>query len=588
MKLLFTLSRRYPWRTLLTLAGIAFAGVSEGFGISALLPLLNTVFNQKMQAGGAARVPSEWSSFLDQAVQGALAIIGLSPTVTALLSLFVGCIILKCIIIYLANKQIGYTVALIATEMRLNLLKSLFATRWEYFIRQPIGQLTNGIAFEANRASTAFHFGAKMAAMVIEATIYMILAFLVSWQATLLALGGGVFILVVLRRLIRKTRRAGQRQTTHMQDLVAQMTDILISIKPLKAMAREESADAVLTDRTRRLNRALQKQVLSKAALGSFQEPLITVFLVLCLYASLSYWNLSLTSILVMVLFVAKILKQVQKIQNEYANLAEYDSAYWSLLDKITNASKAREVLTGNLKPELKTAIRLDSVSFSYDQNVVLNDVSLAVPAGTFVVLCGPSGSGKTTIADLLIGLLRPQHGEVWIDELSISQVDIRSWRQMIGYVPQENLLLHDTILQNVSLGQATVSEQDVEKSLRAAGAWDFVQKMPKGMFSVVGERGSMLSGGQRQRIAIARALVNRPKLLILDEATTALDPKTEKEICATLQQLRGDITILAISHQPTLLECADWAYQVKEGAVGLVKDASGSLDRAGTMATIR
>jgi ATP-binding cassette, subfamily C, bacterial len=588
MKLLFTLSRQYPWRTLLTLAGIAFAGVSEGFGISALLPLLNTVFNQKMTAGGAARVPSEWSSFLDKAVQSVLAIIGLSPTVTALLSLFVCCIILKCIIIYLANKQIGYTVSLIATEMRLNLLKSLFATRWEYFIRQPIGQLTNGIAFEAHRASTAFHFGAKMAAMVIEAIIYMVLAFLVSWQATLLALGGGVFILVVLRRLIRKTRRAGQRQTTHMQDLVAQMTDILISIKPLKAMAREDSAGAVLTDRTRRLNRALQKQVLSKAALNSFQEPLITVFLVLCLYAALSYWNLSLTSILAMVLFIGKILKQVQKIQNEYANLVEYDSAYWSLLDKINNASNAREVWTGNLKPELKTAIRLDSVSFSYDQNVVLNDVSLAVPAGGFVVLCGPSGSGKTTIADLLIGLLRPQRGEIWIDNLSISQVDIRSWRQMIGYVPQENLLLHDTVLQNVSLGQATVSEQDVEKSLRAAGAWDFVQKMPKGMFSVVGERGSMLSGGQRQRIAIARALVKQPKLLILDEATTALDPKTEKEICATLQQLRGDITILAISHQPTLLDCADWAYQVKEGAVSLVKDASASLDQAGKMASIR
>ena len=588
MKLLFTLSRRYPWRTLLTLAGIAFAGVSEGFGISALLPLLNTVFNQKMQAGGATGAPSQWSSFLDQAVQSALAIIGLSPTVTALLSLFVGCIILKCIIIYLANKQIGYTVALIATEMRLNLLKSLFATRWEYFIRQPIGQLTNGIAFEAHRASTAFHFGAKMAAMVIEAAIYMVLAFLVSWQATLLALGGGVFILVVLRRLIRKTRRAGQRQTTHMQELVAQMTDILISIKPLKAMAREDSADAVLTDRTRRLNRALQKQVLSKAALGSFQEPLITVFLVLCLYAALSYWNLSLTSILAMVLFVGKILKQVQKIQNEYANLAEYDSAYWSLLDKITNAGQAREVLTGKLIPELKAAIRLDSVSFSYDERVVLNDVSLAVPAGTFVVLCGPSGSGKTTIADLLIGLLRPQHGEVRIDDLSISQVDIRSWRQMIGYVPQENLLLHDTVFQNVSLGQATVSEQDAETSLRAAGAWDFVQQMPKGMFSVVGERGSMLSGGQRQRIAIARALVKRPKLLILDEATTALDPKTEKEICATLQQLRGDITILAISHQPTLLDCADWAYQVKEGAVSLVKDASLALDRAGMMATTR
>ena len=96
---------------------------------------------------------------------------------------------------------------------------------------------------------------------------------------------------------------------------------------------------------------------------------------------------------------------------------SEYDSAYWSLVDKINSASQAREVLTGSLTPELKTAIRLDSVSFSYDQRLVLNDVSLVVPAGTFVVLCGPSGSGKTTIADILIGLLRPQQGEVWVDD---------------------------------------------------------------------------------------------------------------------------------------------------------------------------
>ncbi len=209
MKLLLTLARQYPWRTLLTLLGISFAGISEGFGVSALLPLLNTVFNQKIQASGGG-VSSELNSLLDQVVQSVLAAIGLSPTVAALLSLFVGCIILKCVLLFLANKQIGYTVALIATEMRMTLLRSLFASRWEYFIRQPIGQLTNGIAFEAHRASTAFHFGAKMAAMVIESLIYVALAFMVSWKATLLACGGGFFILVVLRRLIKKTRRAGQ------------------------------------------------------------------------------------------------------------------------------------------------------------------------------------------------------------------------------------------------------------------------------------------------------------------------------------------------------------------------------------------
>jgi ATP-binding cassette subfamily C protein len=158
------------------------------------------------------------------------------------------------------------------------------------------------------------------------------------------------------------------------------------------------------------------------------------------------------------------------------------------------------------------------------------------------------------------------------VDGVPLSQIDIRRWRQMIGYVPQENLLMHATILQNVTLGEAGIGESDVEAAVRAAGAWDFVQQAPKGIHTVVGERGSMLSGGQRQRIAIARALVKRPLLLILDEATTALDPSTEREICATLSLLKGDLTLLAISHQSALMETADRVYRVQGGAIDMVK----------------
>jgi ATP-binding cassette subfamily C protein len=587
MRLFVTLARKYPWQTILTLAAILFAGISEGFGISALLPLLNTVFNQASKAGATAESPPEWSQALDQLVKGVLGTMGLTPTIGALLTLFIVCIVLKCLLVYLANKQIGFTVVLIATDMRLTLLKSLFASTWEYFIRQPVGKLTNAVATEAHRASTAFSFGAKMASMVIEALIYTVLAFLVSWKATLISLGGGAFIIVFLRHLVRKNRRAGAKQTVHTQSLIAQMTDVLISIKPLKAMAREKQSDEVLTDTTRRLNRALQKQVLSKAALGSFQEPLTILFLVLCLYIALIYWNLSLTAILAMVFFIGKTLKQIEKIQKEYVNLVEYESAYWSLLEKIEGAHNAREVLTGTLKPSFSSAIRMDAVSFSYADRAVLDNVSIKLPAGSFSALLGPSGSGKTTFADLLTGLLRPQKGDIWIDNAPLSQIDIGTWRGMIGYVPQENLLMHDTVLKNITLGEATISEAEVETALRAAGAWDFVKDMPKAIHSVVGERGSMISGGQRQRIAIARALVKRPKLLILDEATTALDPKTEKEICATLQQLRGEITILAISHQPTVVECADWAYRLKEGRLTLIKEPTGPMTRREPLTTL-
>ncbi|HSO61469.1 MAG TPA: ABC transporter ATP-binding protein [Desulfobacterales bacterium] len=588
MRLFFTLARKYRWQTILTLVAILFAGISEGFGISALLPLLNTVFNQASKAGATAESPPVWSQAIDQLVNGVLGSMGLTPTVGALLTLFVACIALKCLLVYLANKQIGFTVVLIATDMRLTLLKSLFASSWEYFISQPVGKLTNAVATEAHRASTAFSFGAKLASMVVEAMIYTVLAFLVSWKATLISLGGGAFIIVILHRLVRKNRRAGVKQTIHTQSLIAQMTDVLISIKPLKAMAREKQSDEVLTDTTRRLNRALQKQVLSKAALGSFQEPLTILFLVLCLYIALIYWNLSLTAILAMVFFIGKTLKQIEKIQKEYVNLVEYESAYWSLLEKIEGAHNAREVLNGTLKPSFSIAIRMDSVSFSYADRAVLDNVSIELPAGSFSALQGPSGSGKTTFADLVTGLLRPQKGDIWIDGAPLSQIDIRSWREMIGYVPQENLLMHDTVFKNITLGEETISEPMVETALRDAGAWDFVQQMPKGIHSIVGERGSMISGGQRQRIAIARALVKRPKLLILDEATTALDPKTEKEICATLQQLKGRITILAISHQPTVVECADWAYHLKEGRLTRVKDPKGPMTQPEPLTTLR
>jgi ATP-binding cassette subfamily C protein len=225
-------------------------------------------------------------------------------------------------------------------------------------------------------------------------------------------------------------------------------------------------------------------------------------------------------------------------------------------------------------------SIRFENVGFAYATGWVLREVRLEIQAGGWTTIVGPSGAGKTTLVDLVTALLRPQTGEVWIDDAPLADVDRRAWRRMIGYVPQETLLLGDSVLANVTLGEPDVAVADAEAALRAAGAWEFVAALPQRMETSIGERGARLSGGQRQRIAIARALVHRPALLILDEATSALDADSEAEICATLQALRGTLTILAVSHRPALVEAADRVYRVDEGRVTLAEGLSAGARR--------
>jgi len=554
------------------LAALLLAGLAEGIGLSALFPLLGMVV--KSQAGTksvAAVDPSSDGLSVERIVSTVLDFVGLEPSIATLLVLIVIGIVLKSGLVLLANRQVGYTVAQVATDLRLELLRALMVTRWSYYLRQPVGSLANAVATEAGRASKAYHYGATITAFIFQGIIIVTVAMLVSWKATLAAIVAGLIILLVLNRLVDKARRAGIRQTKLMQSLLSRLTDSLMSIKPLKAMAREESAVSFLRKETNRLNKAMRKQVFSKEALKALQEPLIIVCLAIGLYIALIYVNLTFTTVTVLVFLLARLMKHLGKMQQQYQKMMIAESAYWSFQEKIREATQASEPLLGTQKPALCKAISLGDISFGYGDVSVLNDISLTFPQGSFTTLVGPSGAGKTSVADLIIGLLRPQKGEVWIDELPLAEVDLRSWRCMIGYVPQETLLLHDSILVNVTLGNPELSEEDVRSALRAAGAWDFVEAMPQGMYSTVGERGGKLSGGQRQRIAIARALVHKPKLLILDEATSALDPDSETAIGRTLQKLRGELTIIAISHQPLLVKLADRAYRLNNASAILV-----------------
>jgi ATP-binding cassette subfamily C protein len=585
MRLILTFFKAYPTQSIITLVAMLLAGIAEGFGLSMLLPLLGVVINT---TSGAESLAGISPSHLERYVNGIFAAVGLQPTIGVLLAFFVGCIVLTALLSLLANKKVGYMVAQVATDLRLALIRALFATRWEYYVHQPIGMYTNAYATEANRSADAYLYGIRVIALLLRTTVYAAVALLMAWKETLIALGAGFFILYILRRLVTKAKKAGQRQTNLLNSLLALLTDTLQSIKPLKAMAREDMADLVLQKETNKLNRVLRKQVFSKEALKALQEPLITIFFAFGLYVAMIWWHIPLATVITMAFMLVKIIKTLQSAQKEHQTMVIAESAYWSLVSRIQETERAQENLGGTIEPIFDGSIRLSQVSFSYGDKPVLNNISLDFPKGTFSAIIGPSGAGKTTIVDLITGLLSPQSGRVWLDDLDLAAVDLRAWRRMIGYVPQETLLLHDSVQMNVTLGDAKFSARDVEDALRAAGAWDFVAEMADGIDTVVGERGSRLSGGQRQRITIARALVHKPRLLILDEATSALDPASEAAICATLRQLRGTLTILAISHQTAILDAADRAYRLRGGCAHLIEKnaaAGGEVERHGPSA---
>jgi ATP-binding cassette subfamily C protein len=569
MRLLIAFARQYPLYTIVMLLALLLAGLMEGIGLSMMLPLIGIAIGRPT---GAEPLPAAEDdaahSMLERLVADVFAAIDITPTLGMLLIVIIVSVTLKSGLMLLAKKQIGYTVARVATDLRIELLKALRVSRWQYFIRQPLGSLANSIATETSRTSLAYKNGVLMTAEFFQALVYCIMAFLVSWKATIISLAAGFIILYAMKTFLKKSRRAGKRQTDLTKSLLSLLTDSLQSIKPLRAMARENASDHLLEKKTIRLNKALQKQVLNKEFIVAFQQILVTIFLAGGIYVLLTSWKITLASVMVLAFLVARLLKRLNKVQERYQGMIINESAYWSLQDILQTVKSEQEEIGGDRTPVLKREIKLENVTFAFDEHRVLQNISVKFLKGRITAIVGPSGSGKTTLVDMVTGLLRPHQGEVWIDDLPLDQVNLRSWRRMIGYIPQETILLHDTVLNNVTLGDPGLSAADVQEALRAAGASEFVNNMPQAMQSMVGERGGKLSGGQRQRIAIARALVHKPKLLILDEATTGLDPESEASVCKTLQQLRGELTILAISHQTALIEIADETYRIEDGQI--------------------
>ncbi len=559
MRTLITYFTVYPRRSFYVLLAFLAAGVAEALSLTAILPLLSIAVGDP--------VDSNIGKFIVQL----LGRVDIDPTIGAMLLIILCGIIFKSLVLLVANRQIGYTVANIATKLRLELLEALLASRWQYYLRQPVGSLTNSIATEASRAAIGFSHAAAVLSLSIQVFVYVLIALLVSWQAALTSLIIGAIFLLSMSRLVRVARKAGTKQTLLYRELLTYLADVLGSAKPLKAMARDKVSDSILRSQTTQLEKATRREVISREGLKAIQEPILAAFTTGGLYAVLVIWELPLSAVTAMVILFVRILTLSSKMQRRYQNLLVFESAYWSIRRASEAARSSAEIKTGRLHPTLKQGISLQHVDFNYDNKVIFRNLNMEIQVKSFTTITGNSGAGKSTLIDLLCGLVEPKFGDIFVDGISIHEINIREWRRLIGYVSQESILLHDTILSNILVGAPDLTQADAEKALHQAGAWEFVSALPEGLHTIVGERGGLISGGQRQRIAIARALAHQPQLLLLDEPTSALDPKSEQNICKTLRNLSRSLTIIAVSHQPALANAADYVIGLSNGEAKLL-----------------
>jgi len=548
----------YPSTTIMMVFLLILAGLAEGIGIAALLPLINLATQSEMKS----------DSFIGNIVNEGLAFVGIEPTIGNILLIIVLLIFAKASLIFWALRSVGYVGARVLADLRNTLTQALANARWSYFIQQKTGDITTAVGVELEGAANIYPATGQLLAGAIQVLVYAIISLTISIPLTIAAIVLGVVMMRALRGLVKMARRASEKHTEVQRSFMSLLVDCLGNMKALKAMGRQNRFIDLLQKDIEQLYQVRKKNIISGIALKTLQEPIQVLAIALGLFFLLQYWTQRLESLFILVFLFYRMVQRFGFLQNYYQGIVSAIPSFWFVYETIDRTESQKEIGNGSISPSFKKEIKLDSVSFSYGEKQILNNLSLCIPAGHFVSLIGSSGSGKTTIADLVIGLNKLESGNIWIDHTDINDIDKHDWRQMIGYVPQETCLFHDSILKNVTFGDDSITEAQVVSALKRADAWKFVKNLPQGINESVGEHGSRLSGGQKQRIAIARALVRNPSLLLLDESTTALDPVTEREIILTLKKLKGELTILSISHQPAMKEAADIVYMLENSKV--------------------
>jgi ATP-binding cassette subfamily B protein len=457
----------------------------------------------------------------------------------------------------------------VVLTMRQQLFAHMQRLSLSFHTKNPSGELLSRLTGDINQLRQSVV--ASMVAFFSNAVVvlgFLVIMFLMEWRLALLAL----FVVPVLFGLLTvyagRIRKATRRQRRHEGELAARLQEGLAGIHLVQMFAREDEED----ERLRSMNRQSFKSGLKADRLGAQLNRTVELVLAAATAAVLFYGALQVIAgrltpgeLIVFVAYMQGFYRPIRQLSRTTQRASKAASS----LERITDVlDQVTEVPDGpDTAPRFTGEIRFTDVDFAYRPGMpVLRDVDLLVEAGQTAALVGPTGAGKSSLLALIPRLYDPIRGAVLVDGRDIRQFTLKSLRDQISIVPQEGMLFAASIRENIAFGKPDASDEEIEAAARAALIHEFVETLPEGYESVLGERGVTLSGGQRQRLAIARAIVRDAPIVLLDEPTTGLDSKSERLVMEALDRLQRGRTVIVIAHRLSTVRCAEVIFVVDQG----------------------
>lgn len=484
----------------------------------------------------------------------------------------------------------GYTYIIRSSAMKLirdtqnKLHKHILYIPVEYFHAESSGIVLSRVINDVRLLGALFSEVIR-AVLIQIPTIAVLLgvAFYRKWDLTLLTILLFPFIAFSTRKFGKKVKRRTLEAQKKLSYVTHRLSETMSGLKIIKVFNREQVRDRKFVDENLRVYRENVRVLKLKESTKLLIDIVTGVSVALILwYGGTQVMNGVMTSgdFASVIAAIYMVFAPVKKLGEAYNFLQEIRAA----IERIDTVLHSPREERGTVRiQEFRESIWFDGVSFAYKNIPVLKNINLTIRAGEIIAIVGPSGVGKTTLIDLIPRFYNPTEGTIRIDGIDLKTVDLESLRKLIGIVSQDVILFNDTVRENIIFGDTEAVFDDITKAAQMAFADEFIDRMPDGYDTIIGERGMTLSGGQRQRLAIARAILKNPPILILDEATSSLDTASEALVQKALDELMKDRTTIVIAHRISTIKNADRIVVLDEGKISdigthdelLVKDTT-------------